>query len=112
VRLHADLVLDKGTARTSFVTAYSGGSFSLAFSAPCGTRFHTIIRAVGLKLDGFPTFSAAQCRARAERVLCHAGPFAAIPRSYSPWRVWVVKTSMLAAHIQVPLRFTGSSAGA
>jgi hypothetical protein len=43
---------------------------------------------------------------------CHAGPFEAIPTSYNPWRVWVVKTSKPRAEIHLRLRFTGSSAGA
>jgi hypothetical protein len=106
------LALGQGRTRASFDARYPGGSFNAWLTAPRTARFHFFIRAQGKTLDGFPTFDAGHCNVHADVMTCHAGPFAAIPTSYNPWRVWVAKTSKPRARIRVRLRFTGSSAGA
>ena len=111
-RTAATLALGPGHVRASFVTRYPGGSFDAWLTAPRTARFHFFIRVLGRELDGFPTFGARRCHVDGAVMRCHAGPFEAIPISYTPWRVWVVKTSPAAARIVVRLRFTGSSAGA
>jgi hypothetical protein len=108
----AVLALGQGRARASFVTRYPGGSFDAWLTAPRTARFHFLIRVQGRTLDGFPTFTAGHCHVHGAAMTCHAGPFEAIPTSYNPWRVWVVKTSKPRAEIHLRLRFTGSSAGA
>jgi hypothetical protein len=94
------------------VTRFPGGSFDAWLTAPRTARFHFFVRVLGRLLDGFPTFSAGHCRAHGAVMTCHAGSFEAIPTTYNPWRVWVVKTSAPTAHIKVRLRFTGTTAGA
>jgi len=103
---------DAAVPRASFVARYPGGSFDAWLTAPRTTRFHFFIRVAGERLDGFPTFSAGRCHPHGAMMTCHAGSFESIPVSYNPWRVWVVKTSQPPVHIEVRLRFTGSSAGA
>jgi len=108
----ATVALGRSRSRASFVTRYPGGSFDAWLTAPRTARFHFFIRTPGGQLDGFPTMSAGRCHTHGKTMTCHAGSFEAVPIAYNPWRIWVVKTSQPAAHIEVRLRFTGSSAGA
>ena len=92
------------------MTRYPGGSFTILVSAPRAARYHIVVEAAGIRLDGFPRFTASECDRSGSRLACQAGPFEAIPRGFSPWKVTVVKTSRPAARVRVRLRFTGSSA--
>lgn len=108
----ATVALGWGRTRASFVTRYPGGSFDAWLTASRTARFHFFIRVAGSILDGSPTFSAGNCHLHGAVMTCHAGSVEAIPTTYNPWRVWVVKTTKPAVQIHVRLRFTGSSAGA
>jgi hypothetical protein len=105
--VRASLALGKGRTRKSFVTRYPGGSFDLRMSAPSNARFYVLITngEPETLLGRFLTFSAHRCPTRGRRIVCHAGPFEAIPE-LKPWTVWVVKESIPPAAITVRLAFS------
>jgi hypothetical protein len=105
VRHMARLALGPGRTRASFETAYPGGSFSVEVSAPAATVYRTFVDVDGIRFAGFEHVRDGRCTRRGASTVCRGGPFAAVPSGYSPWRVWVVKTSAPPARVAVRLRF-------
>ena len=104
----ASLALGEGRTRKNFVTRYPGGSFTLHTSAPSNARFYVRITngEPQALLGRYLTFSARRCPTRGLRIMCHAGPFEAIPPTLNPWTVWVVKESLPPGTIRVRLTFS------
>jgi hypothetical protein len=101
VRRVAELTLGPGQARASFATAYPGDGFTVHVRSPAGTRYRVAIVAAGSALPGI-TAALARC---SRRPVCRAGPFEALPRTWTPWRVELRKSSPPPARVAVRLRF-------
>ena len=101
VRGAVEVALGPGRTRAAFQTAYPGGGFTVQVRSPVGTRYRFAIIAAGSELPGIAA-AIARC---AGRSVCRAGPFAALPRTWTPWRVEIRKSSAPPARVAVRLRF-------
>jgi hypothetical protein len=88
------------------VSRYPGGAFTILTTAPRPVRYHVVLEVAGIRTDGVPRFRRDTCTRHGSLLMCHAGPFEAIPKGFGPWRVLGVKTSPQPAQVRVRLRFS------